>query len=392
LRQNSGTNYLRAKTILAGMDDPGGRQVAKVRDGAVLRPLRVLLQVGPVAGLSDGQLLERFLGADGEVAELAFAALVDRHGQMVRRICRRMLGDLHDSQDVFQATFFILARKARSVRRRESVASWLHGVAYRVCLRTRTATIRRRVHERAAATLALTDAPGPRAGESLELHGILHEELDRLAERFRAPIVLCDLQDLAYEEAAKLLGCPVGTVKSRLARGRERLRARLARRGVAPSSGILVGPVARASVPTTLRDATARAAIRLTMHGNPVVGTVSAGAIALTEGMLRPMIMFKLKVAASVLALVGLGTTALAVRAGSQPGEHTPSILCPMSADESMLVPVATVIVAQPSLARTQAAKFPQGPISKIEFEGNATITPDKIKPKLLSRVGQPLD
>jgi hypothetical protein len=87
LRQNSGTNYLRAKTILAGMDDPGGgRVVAKVRDGAVLRPLRVLLQVGPVAGLSDGQLLERFLGADGEVAELAFAALVDRHGRMVRRI------------------------------------------------------------------------------------------------------------------------------------------------------------------------------------------------------------------------------------------------------------------------------------------------------------------
>ena len=115
--------------------------------------------------------------------------------------------------------------------------------------------------------MKLTDAPGSRAGESLELRGILHEELDCLAERFRAPIVLCDLQGLAYEEAARLLGCPVGTVKSRLARGRERLRERLARRGVAPSSGILVAPAWRATVPTTLRDATVHAAIRLTMHG-----------------------------------------------------------------------------------------------------------------------------
>jgi outer membrane protein insertion porin family len=104
------------------------------------------------------------------------------------------------------------------------------------------------------------------------------------------------------------------------------------------------------------------------------------------------MIMFKLKVAASVLALAGLGTTALALRAVSQPGEQIPSMLRPMSTDEGMPAPGAKTTAAQPRLARSQAAKFPQGPISKIEFEGNATITPDKIKPKLLSRVGQPLD
>ncbi len=101
--------------------------MAKVQNGAVLRPLRVLMKVGPLAGLSDAQLLERFMGADREVAELAFAAIIDRHGPMVRRICRQMLGNLHDGQDAFQAAFFILARKARSVRTRDSLASWLHG-------------------------------------------------------------------------------------------------------------------------------------------------------------------------------------------------------------------------------------------------------------------------
>ena len=107
--------------------------MAKVQYGAALRPLRVLFNAGPVSGLSDGRLLERFMGSDSEAAELAFAAIVDRHGPMVRRICRQMLGNLHDAQDAFQATFFILARKAHAIHTRDSVASWLHGVAYRVC-------------------------------------------------------------------------------------------------------------------------------------------------------------------------------------------------------------------------------------------------------------------
>ncbi len=115
--------------------------MAKVQNSAVLKPLRVLLTAGPIAGLSDRQLLERFLEADRDEAELAFAAIVDRHGPMVRRVCHQTMGgDLHDAQDAFQATFFILARKALSVRRRMSIASWLHGVAYRVCLRAERPT------------------------------------------------------------------------------------------------------------------------------------------------------------------------------------------------------------------------------------------------------------
>jgi Sigma-70, region 4/Surface antigen variable number repeat len=189
------------------------------------------------------------------------------------------------------------------------------------------------------------------------------------------------LEGLTYEEAARLLGCPVGTIKSRLALGRERLRVRVARRGVAPSPGVLVATVSKSLVPSTLRNATAHAAIRFTMHGPPAVGMVSTSAAALTEGMLRTMILFRLKIAAVVLALTALGSTAVGVLARSESGKR------PASAPGQ-----TAKIVAQPRPARAQAASFPAGPISKIEIEGNATITSDRIKPKLLSRVGQPLD
>jgi outer membrane protein assembly factor BamA len=189
------------------------------------------------------------------------------------------------------------------------------------------------------------------------------------------------LEGLTYEEAARLLGCPVGTIKSRLARGRERLRVRVARRGVAPSPGVLVATVSKSLVPSTLRNATAHAAIRFTMHGPPAVGMVSTSAAALTEGMLRTMILFRLKIAAVVLALTALGSTAMGVFPGSGPGDQ------PTTAPGHNARMYAKLLPARP-----RVENFPEGPISKIEFEGNATITVDKIKPKLLSRVGQPLD
>jgi hypothetical protein len=210
---------------------------------------------------------------------------------------------------------------------------------------------------------------------------LLQVELSRLPERFRAPILLCDLEDVPYDQAARLLGCPVGTVKSRLARGRDRLRFRLARRGLSPSVTMLLAPAARASVPTALRDATARAALRFRMSGSPAVGIVSTSAAALTEGMLTTMTLFRLNIAAVVLALTVLGSTAVKVLARSGPGEQ------PSTAPGQI-----AKIVAQPRPARAQAEKFPERPISKIEIEGNARISTDKIKPRLLSRVGQPLD
>jgi RNA polymerase sigma factor (sigma-70 family) len=348
--------------------------VAKVQNGAVLRPLRVLMKVGPLAGLSDAQLLERFMGADGEEAEFAFAAIIDRHGPMVRRICRQMLGNRHDGQDAFQAAFFILARKARTVRTRESLASWLHGVAHRVCLRARSANCRRRVHERMAATHPGAGASGFNEGETAECGELLHAELARLPERFRAPILLCDLQGVAYEEAARLLGCPVGTVKSRLARGRERLRVRLGRRGLAPSAGILVAPLLRASVPATLRDTTAHAAIRFTMHGTLAVGKVSTTAISLTETVLKSMILFRLKLAAVVLALTGFGTTAMAVLAGLEPGGYSLSTPRQATRDD------ASPVVREMPL------------LTKVEFRGRKAIRLKEIEDTTGLKVGNRAD
>ena len=168
----------------------------------------------------------------GEAAEMAFSALVERHGPMVLRVCRSILRDEHDAQDAFQATFLVLVDRAGSVRDRSSVGSWLHGVALRVAACARGSVVRRRVHERRAADLT-ADGFHPRGVEP-DLAPALHEELARLPERYRVPIVLCYMEGLACEEAAQRMRLPVGTVKSRLARGRDRLRDRLIRRGLAP--------------------------------------------------------------------------------------------------------------------------------------------------------------
>jgi RNA polymerase sigma factor (sigma-70 family) len=355
--------------------------VASVQYGAVLKPLRVLLHSGPMSGWSDGELIERFLEPDTDAAELAFAAIVDRHGPMVRRICRQMLGDFHDAQDVFQATFFVLARKASSVRRRESLACWLHGTAYRACLRSRTAVSRRRRRELAAASAASAVVSESNRVDRSDLGDLIHEELAKLPEHFRAPILLCDLEGVAYEEAARLLRCPVGTVKSRLARGRERLRVRLQRRGIAPTACLSAATCAKASVPSALREATARAAIRLTTGGTPTAGTVSTTATTLMEGMIKSMIPFRLKTAAVLLGMTSLGTSAGMVLSGTVQNEQKDS------APRSVTRPAPQ---ENPALPQTNA--FPAGIVSKIEFEGNTTITTDKIMPKLLSRVGRPLD
>ena len=173
--------------------------------------------------------------ASGEAAELAFAALVERHGPMVLRVCRAVLADPHDTQDAFQATFLVLVKKARGLWVRDSLGPWLHQVAYRTASCARLAAARRHRHERCAAAL--------RKEARVEVHDdlarVLHEEIERLPERFRAPLVLCDLEGRSHEQAARHLGWPVGTVKSRQARGRERLRDRLRRRGLAPEPAVL---------------------------------------------------------------------------------------------------------------------------------------------------------
>jgi RNA polymerase sigma factor (sigma-70 family) len=278
--------------------------VTKNGGGAILGHVRTLFSVGTIGGLTDGELLERFAARQGAVSETAFAALIERHGPMVLRVCRGVLSDPEDARDAFQATFLVLVRRAGSIRSRESVASWLHGVAYRTASCARSATARRKRHERRAGEMSAIAA--------LEDHtddrwSILHEELHRLSPRFRDPIVLCDLEGLTHERAAERLSLPVGTVKSRLARGRERLRSRLVRRGLAPTIGVMTivaaGEPAVAGVPAALAGATVQTAIR-SAAGSAIPAAVAAAVSTLSERTLMTMFCSSLKPAAVVALTV----------------------------------------------------------------------------------------
>jgi RNA polymerase sigma factor (sigma-70 family) len=270
--------------------------VSTREDRAVPRQILTLFNVGAIRELTDGQLLERFANGRSEVAELSFAALVERHGPMVLRVCRGVLPDPHDADDAFQATFLVLLKKARGLWVRDSLGPWLHQVALRTSSYARTAAVRRRRHERRAADLAATAGPaGHESGSDDGWEQVLHAEIDRLPERYRVPIVLCDLQGRSHEQAARHTGWPVGTVKSRLSRARERLRGRLLRRGLSP----LVSPLAT-PFPTSLVNLTTKAALQ-TATGR----TIARGAAAtLAKGVLGSMAMtWWIKIASVLLAV-----------------------------------------------------------------------------------------
>jgi RNA polymerase sigma factor (sigma-70 family) len=288
--------------------------------GSVLRHLRRLAGAPGTADPSDVQLLERFARNRDETA---FAALVERHGPMVLGVCRRVLRHEQDAEDAFQATFLVLARKAGAAGWRDSLGSWLYTVAYRLALRARAAAARRQLHERKAARMTRT-ASGS-ADEPGDLRPVLDEELSRLPEKYRAPLVLCYLQDKTQAEAARALGWPVGSMSMRLARGRELLRRRLERRGVRLATGALV-----AAVPAVLAQATVRAAVLVTG------GAASGPAAALAKGMLRVMLLARLKAAAAALLVMGAaaGAGLLACQAlAGRPGEDQPAADAPKPAE-----------------------------------------------------------
>jgi RNA polymerase sigma factor (sigma-70 family) len=241
------------------------RMAGRPAGADILNPLDTLSRLGVVGDLSDKQLLHRFLtGRDG-ADQAAFTELVQRHGAMVLGVCREVLGNAHDAQDAFQATFLVLARKAGSVRKADSLSCWLHGVAYRVALRARSNAARRRNSEQQAGAMkALTFEC---AGDRPESWPELHEEVARLPRRYREPIVLCYLEGHSTEEAALRIGCPVGTVFSRLSRARERLRERLVRRGLAMPAALLAAGLARpaqAALPANWLKATVQTSLRFT--------------------------------------------------------------------------------------------------------------------------------
>jgi RNA polymerase sigma factor (sigma-70 family) len=280
---------------------------------ALHQHIRFLFTTGTSVGLTDRDLLERFLHQERAFAEDAFEALVERHGPMVLRVCNQVLKDRHAAEDAFQATFLILARQARSIRKRESLESWLFGVACRAAARIRLMKSRRHQYERRAASARGAEVARDSAGIWPELH----DEVARLAEKYRIPIVLCYFEGLTHEQAAGRLGWPVGTVKTRLSRAREQLRTRLTRRGLSFGPLMLIEPLRPrnlASVPRVLHESTTRAAAAFA-SGAGAGGRESSAVLAITEGVLKAMLFNKRRQAAIILfgaAVLGTCATILA--------------------------------------------------------------------------------
>jgi RNA polymerase sigma factor (sigma-70 family) len=282
--------------------------MANGQAGPVLRFIRTLAPEESPA--SDRDLLTRFT-QHGEDA--AFAALVQRHGPLVLGVCRRVLREAHDCEDAFQATFLVLLRKAASIRRPELLGNWLYGVAYRTALRARVEQSRRRLHEGRAAGTLLESAEHDLGGS--DFREVLDEEIHRLPEKYRTAFVLCYLEGKTNVEAARSLRCPKGTVLSRLARARQRLRSRLSHRGIVPSCLPPIAarlPVSDAALACLIK--TASSLPRALGPGIPL-----GNAAHLAKGVLRSMFLTKVKAVAVVVLGLALGGVTAGLLASPSP-------------------------------------------------------------------------
>ncbi len=266
----------------------------------VLSHLRDILARPDAEGQTDGELLERFLSRRDESA---FEGLLRRHGPMVLGVCRRILGNSHDAEDAFQATFLVLVRRGDRIRPRSRVGNWLYGVAYRTALEARRAAARRRAREARA-------MPPSKPPENVwtELRPLLDCELSRLPDKYRMPLVLCDLEGVTRKEAAQHLGWAEGTVSSRLSRGRDLLARRLKRHGLALSGAAMAGLLAdgAAGVPTSLALSTIKAGLLLAAGRTAEASLAAANAVVLMEKMVYLMRIVKLKFVAAILFGVSL--------------------------------------------------------------------------------------
>jgi RNA polymerase sigma factor (sigma-70 family) len=285
--------------------------MASARRDAALRQIDRLFGEGTLAGLSDAHLLERYIVHRDE---LAFEALVRRHGSMVLGVCRRVLDDPNDADDAFQAAFLLLARKARSIWVDGSIGGWLHRVAWRIALQVHTDAARRRDQERRAAERnGEAIAPGPWHDDTA---AVIHQEIDRLPDRYRRPVVLCYLEEMTYQQAASELRWSEATTRGRLARARELLRARLSRRGVTLAG--IAAPGAATPAPAALLRAAVRSARHLALGESAVA--VSTTTVVLMKQAARGMMIARLKAIAAaallVATLTGLATVLAAAGIG----------------------------------------------------------------------------
>jgi RNA polymerase sigma factor (sigma-70 family) len=294
----------------------------------VIQHLRSAARLGEGVDRTDAQLLDCFVSRREQAA---LETLVRRHGPMVWGVCRRILRNHHDAEDAFQATFLVLVRKVASIVPKEMVGNWLYGVAQQTALKARATAAKRQTRERHQ-----TDMPDPAVMESdlwPDLQPLLDKELRLLPDKYRVVIVLCDLEGKTRPEAARHLGCPEGTVGSRLARARTMLAKRLVRHGLALSSGTLAAvlseKVAAGCVPASVLSSTIKIA-SLVAAGQAATGMISGKVAALTEGVLKAMFLTKLKTLTTVLlvlALIALGGGLFMHQAGAQqsPGEKPPT-------------------------------------------------------------------
>jgi RNA polymerase sigma factor (sigma-70 family) len=299
--------------------------MAKQPLNGALQHIRKVAAVQTYRELSDCDLLERFVGARDEAA---FTVLIERHGPMVLGVCRRALPNLHDAEDACQATFLVLARKASSVRKKTSLSSWLHGVACRVAAKLKRDHARRTTRERGI------DAPAPRdpAAEVSwrEVQAILDEELERLPERSRAPLILCYLECMTRDEAAKQLGLSPTTLCGRLERARYLLRTCLSKRGLTLAAAISATAVgegaAQAALAPSFVVSSTNAAMVLAA-GQPLTeAVVGTHVLALTQEVIKSMFLTKLKLgtvavlcAGLFMAVIGGSFTSLSIAQDAKP-------------------------------------------------------------------------
>jgi RNA polymerase sigma factor (sigma-70 family) len=337
---------------------------------AVLQHIRQWVRGPHDDATTDGQLLERFATLRDEAA---FAELVQRHGRLVHNVCLRILRDVHDAEDAFQAVFLVLARKAGAIRKRDSVASWLYGVAHRIAVRAKVQSRGRGAAPSESVDMAQPDPANEAAWR--ELQPLLDRELDSLPEKYKAPLLLCYFEGKSNEEAAQLLHWPSGTVKGRLARARDLLRKRLEQRGLALPIGTVLaclsGQAMAASPPADLFAVTVKATMSVVAGTAAPAGGVSAQAVALSQGELLTMFVTKMKFATALVLLAGLGvwTTMSGYQALAERPHVSAAAPAPLEAVQSAapVAPTAALETVQAAADAAKASPFEGRWTTKIE-------------------------